>query len=159
MSGNNMSENKTLINSVRLDLFYSVILSVVTLPILLYLRIDLINNEIISMFITFFGTMFGFTITALTILFMFNPMDNEILARIKKQGLYGQIFDRYISAIKVLLISSVILIIMVLFLDILIFEYVCLIPYITFIFLLVVFLSFLRIYRCVSLLADICNIL
>jgi|GEM_PF-4189516 len=154
-----MSARKTIINSVRLDLVYSFVLSVIIFIILSYINFNPINNEIVSTFITFFGTLLGFTITALTILFMFNPKDNEILARIKEQGFYRQIFDRYISTIWVLLLSTIILIIMEVFLNIIKSEYIYLIPYLTFVFLLVVFLSFLRIYRCVSLLADICEIL
>lgn len=154
-----MSAKKTLINSVTLDLVYSIIISGVIFAILFYINFNPINNEIISIFITFFGTMLGFIITALTILFMFNPKDNEILARIKERGFYGQIFDRYISTIEVLLASAVILIIMAVFINVITSKYTLLIPYLTFVFLLVVFLSFLRIYRCVSLLADICKIL
>ncbi len=154
-----MSGNKTIINSVRLDIIYSLILSGIVFAILYYINFNPVNNEIVSIFITFFGTLLGFIITALTILFMFNPKDNEILARVKENGLYGQIFDRYISTIGVLLVSSVILIMMAIFLKVITEKYSDLIPYLTFVFMLVVFLSFLRIYRCVSLLADICEIL
>jgi len=154
-----MNAKKTLINSVTLDLVYSIIISGIIFAILFYINFNPINNEIISIFITFFGTMLGFIITALTILFMFNPKDNEVLARIKERGFYGQIFDRYISTIEVLLASAIILIIMAVFLNVITSKYTFLIPYLTFVFLLVVFLSFLRIYRCVSLLADICKIL
>ncbi len=154
-----MSDNKTIINSVKLDFGYSLVLAAIIFIILYYITFNPINGEIISIFITFFGTMLGFIITALTILFMFNPKDNEILARIKTLGYYGQIFDRYISTIEVLLISSIILIIITIFFNIITSKYSFLTPYITFVFLIVIFLSFIRIYRCVSLLRDICKIL
>lgn len=154
-----MNNEKKLINSVELDFVFSLVLSLIIFIILSYINFNPVNDDIVSTFITFFGALLGFTITALTILFMFNPKDNEILARIKEVGLYNQIFDRFISTIKVLLASSIILIIILVFLNIIASKYTYLIPYSLFVFLVVVFLSFFRIYRCVSLLADICKIL
>lgn len=154
-----MNTRGTIINSVRLDIVYSLVLSGIVSVILYYIDFNPITNDVISTFVTFFGILLGFTITAITMLFMFDPTDYEILSKIKEQGLYGQIFDRYLSSIKVLLVSSVSLIIMMIFLNIVTLKYTYLIPYLIFVFLLVVFLSFLRIYRCISLLADICNIL
>lgn len=154
-----MNDRKTIRNSVKLDFVYSLVLSVIIFTILSYINFNPINDEIVSTFITFFGALLGFTITALTILFLFNPKDNEILARIKEIGLYGQIFDRFISTIEILFASSVILIIILVFINIITLVYIYLIPYSLFVFLLVVSLSFFRIYRCVSLLADICKIL
>jgi len=151
--------NKTIINSVLLDLLYSMVIGVMLTFFSYYVNLFPLTNDALSMFITFFGTLLGFTVTALTILFMFNPKDNDILRRIKENGFYGQIFERYLSTIKVLLASTIILIPMSFLLKPLNENYPFLSPYLLFVFISIVVLSFLRIYRCITLLSDICDIL
>ncbi len=54
-----------------------------------------------------FGTLLGFILTAVTILFMFDIDKSEILKKIKDAGLYSQIFERFISTIVITFISLI----------------------------------------------------
>ena len=85
----------------KYGLLYDSIMSI-GLLLIIYLLINLLNFPNINLtkysgvLIGLFGSLLGFLITATTILFMFDYKSSEILKRIKKIGLYNQIFERYI---------------------------------------------------------------
>lgn len=100
-----------------------------------------------SVLIGLFGTLLGFAITAFTILFMFDTDKNTVLNKIKKAGLFSQIYERFITAIVINFIALVYSLLYlfisgtynnILFLNI-ILVYIC-------------FLTFVRIYRILRIL-------
>lgn len=67
--------------------------------------------EINSLLITIYIALLGFFITTITILFMFDSKTNKVLNKIKRSGLYGQIFERVGSTIIITFISIILTII------------------------------------------------
>ncbi len=69
------------------------------------------TTSMTSTLIALFGTLLGFVLTALTILFMFDTEKNETLKKIKDAGLYTQIFERYINTTIVFFFSIIVFLI------------------------------------------------
>ena len=64
-------------------------------------------SEINSLLITIYIALLGFFITTITILFMFDSKTNKVLNKIKRSGLYEQIFERVSSTIIITFISFI----------------------------------------------------
>lgn len=94
-----------------------------------------------------FGTLLGFVITAFTILFMFDTDKNNTLIKIKKAGLFNQIYERFITTMIVTFIA-LIYTLGYLFISG-IYENVFLL---NFLLIYLCFLSFLRVYRVLKIL-------
>ncbi len=132
------------------DVIYSILLCLAIALISYTFQTNLLNfeiNKITDIMIGLFGSLLGFIITSVTILLMFDYKQNEILLKIRKAGLYNQIFERYISTIIVLFVSLIIFI----SLNILSLNYFILNYIVSFLIILTSF----RIYRSISLLKDI----
>lgn len=94
--------------SLKRDALYSLIPISILLGVYVIFNVNLINlfgfslKDTTSIMIGLFGSLVGFVITVITILLMFDYKDNENLNKIKKAGLYNQIFERYMSTLIVL---------------------------------------------------------
>ena len=115
------------------------------------------SQTIVGNLIGLYGVLFGFILTIITVLFMFDPIDNQIFNKLKKDGIYNQIFARFFDSLIVVFVSLVYFILISLYSFsgfMVIFKInLQIIEIINFISASLLIWTFVRVYRCLKLLS------
>src|SRR3989344_8858636 len=95
--------------STERDLVYSVVFIIILFSIIefiLGINMFIFDTKMAAAtLVSLFSVLFGFILTCITILFMFNPSKSSIFGKLQKDGLYGQIFKRLFDSIAVVFIA------------------------------------------------------
>ncbi len=104
-------------------------------------------NSVGGILVGLYGTLLGFVITAFTILFMLDTEKSFTLEKIKKAGLFGQIYERFITTIIVTFIALIYSLGYLFISGIYINTFL-----LSFVLIYLCFLTFLRVYRVLNIL-------
>ncbi len=145
--------------SIELDLAYSIIsIIVIFIFFLIIFEKNLLifdTKEISGNLINLFGVLFGFFLTVITILFMFDTSKNSIFRRLQNDKLIGQIFKRFFDSLIVTFLAVIYFLILSIYFEnnnFILFK-ISLSYSQIFNFLMIIFLilTFIRTYRCLNL--------
>jgi len=137
--------------------FGTIILAVVVFRLLNINLLSWKSQFIGGDFLALFGVLFGFILTIITILFMFDPSNNEIFKKLKKDGTYSQIFARFFDSIIVVFLGLIYFILINIYSFNSNFYFwrleISTLNLVNFISLAIILWTFIRIYRCLNLLS------
>lgn len=144
--------------SISRDFLYSLILSIVVIIPSLF-NINFLNfdtSNIINSMLDLSAVLFGFILTIITILFMFDPTNNPIFKKLQQDGLFNQIFKRFFDSLIVTGITVVFFLISSFYFKdtaFTLFNIIFYSSYILNVFIIIFIITLiLRIYRCLFLL-------
>jgi len=138
-------------------LIAGIVTALLLIPLLFKINFFSFNtSEVMSTMLNLISVFFGFIITIITILFMFNPSENSIFKKLSKDGIYRQIFDRFFDTLVVYFFIIIFLLISNLYY----FENtytlfkisISTINMMNFFILFAIILSIIRLYRCLNML-------
>ena len=152
--------------STSRDFLYSFIITIILISVSYFSKINFINfdtSNILDSSLTLSGVLFGFILTIITMLFMFDPSKNPIFEKLQKDGLFNQIFKRFFDTLLVTGISLFIFLVFTMYFtesEFTIFKIKMLYSYIInpiIIFLMSIIIF--RLYRCLNLLKQIYKVI
>ena len=148
--------------SISRDLLYSIILTLILSLISIFSKINFIGFDTknsLNSLVSLTGILFGFILTIIVMLFMFDPKDNPIFKKLQTDGLFNQIFKRFFDSLILIGVSvSIFLILNIYFIKINlpIFDFIIsssqIINPLIIVFMVTIII---RLYRCLSLLKKI----
>ena len=138
-------------------LIAGIVTALLLIPLLFEISFFSFNTtEVMSTMLNLISVFFGFIITIITILFMFNPSENSIFKKLSKDGIYRQIFDRFFDTLVVYFFIIIFLLISNLYYfekTFVLFKISISSTFIMNFFLLFgIILAIIRLYRCLNML-------
>ena len=100
--------------SISRDFLYSLIVVIVMILISTLTSYNILNfntSDVVKSMFTLSSVLFGFILTIITMLFMFDPTHNPIFKKLQKDGLFNQIFKRFFDSLIVTAVALVIFLI------------------------------------------------
>lgn len=96
--------------SISRDCLYAIIMIVILSLISLFTKLDFFNfdtSEILTSMLSLLAVLFGFILTIIIMLFMFDSTKNPIFKKLQKDNLFNQIFKRFFDSLIIIAISVV----------------------------------------------------
>ena len=90
--------------SISKDFLYSFGIIVIIVLFSQYTKYNILQfntKDAVNSMLNLSGVLFGFILTIITILFMFDPSNNPIFKKLQKDGLFNQIFKRFFDGLIV----------------------------------------------------------
>jgi len=96
--------------SISRDCLYTSLVIIILSLVSLFTKLNFLNfktSEILTSMLSLFSVLFGFILTIIIMLFMFDPTKNPIFKRLQKDNLFNQIFKRFFDSLIIIAISVI----------------------------------------------------